>query len=322
MACLMVILMHTPRPYSADGNVLSAISLLTAPCIGLFFMVSGALLLPVTKPAMPFLSHRLTKIAIPVLLWSLFYIAVDFAKTHDAAALSRAIVSIPFSVQGNGTFWFIYVLTGLYFLAPVVSPWLQRAGRKEILFFLLLWAVSLCYPFIRLFADVNQSNTGVLYYFAGYGGYFVLGYCLHYYDIRLGKWLLTVMFAFPPACALLCKLTHTPVDFYDMFWYLSIMTAMMGVALFVAVKGFAGGERRRNGRFVRLLTDFSNCSFGIYLIHYFIVREVLWRFDISLIPGAGGILETFLLATLLSYGIVHLISRLPKSEYLTGYKRK
>lgn len=49
LACLMVIAMHAPLPDSAEGNglFLSTLSYLTAPCIGLFFMVSGALLLPV-----------------------------------------------------------------------------------------------------------------------------------------------------------------------------------------------------------------------------------------------------------------------------------
>lgn len=43
LACLMVIAMHAPLPDSAEGNglFLSTLSYLTAPCIGLFFMVSG-----------------------------------------------------------------------------------------------------------------------------------------------------------------------------------------------------------------------------------------------------------------------------------------
>ena len=48
IACLMVILMHSPMPnLGTNSLILSAISYLSAPCIGLFFMVSGALLLPI-----------------------------------------------------------------------------------------------------------------------------------------------------------------------------------------------------------------------------------------------------------------------------------
>ena len=47
VACVMVVVMHSPIP-SADANglLLSSLSYFTAPFIGLFFMVSGALILP------------------------------------------------------------------------------------------------------------------------------------------------------------------------------------------------------------------------------------------------------------------------------------
>lgn len=44
IACTMVVLMHSPMPTeNANGLLLSSLSYFTAPCIGLFFMVSGAL---------------------------------------------------------------------------------------------------------------------------------------------------------------------------------------------------------------------------------------------------------------------------------------
>ena len=47
LACLMVVLTHSPLPSADEHSVLSAgVSLITSPCNALFFMVSGALLLP------------------------------------------------------------------------------------------------------------------------------------------------------------------------------------------------------------------------------------------------------------------------------------
>lgn len=47
VACVMVVMMHSPIPSdNSDGIILSSLSYFTAPCIGLFFMVSGALVLP------------------------------------------------------------------------------------------------------------------------------------------------------------------------------------------------------------------------------------------------------------------------------------
>lgn len=46
VACVMVVMMHSPMPLAdANGMLLSSLSYFTAPCIGLFFMVSGALIL-------------------------------------------------------------------------------------------------------------------------------------------------------------------------------------------------------------------------------------------------------------------------------------
>lgn len=322
LACLMVIMIHSPQPNSANGYVLSSISLLTAPCNGLFFMVSGALLLPIDKSTTIFLKTRLIKIAFPLLLWSLFYIIVECIATHTTNGLVRSIISLPFSAQGSGILWFMYVMLGLYLLAPVLSPWLRQASPKEIEFFLLIWVITLCYPLIRPLVDVNQGTGGILYYFSGYVGFFVLGYYLHNYSALWSKWALIGMYIFPVGCAMAFKLADIKINFYDIFWNLSLLTPMMCTSLFVIAKKFVERTQLLNSRFEMLLTDFSCCSYGIYLLHIFIVYDVLWKFDLVLIPNGGGILETFVLGVIISYLIIHLISHLPMSEYLIGFKRK
>ena len=55
LACVMIVSMHAPIPNTGlNSYILSADSLLTAPGIGLFIMVSGALLLPVNIPTKHF----------------------------------------------------------------------------------------------------------------------------------------------------------------------------------------------------------------------------------------------------------------------------
>ncbi len=81
-ACLMVILMHSPSPktIAAPSSVfLSGISFFTQPCIGLFFMVSGALLLPAMSGTKEFLGKRLGRTVAPTAFWSVIYIAMNQA---------------------------------------------------------------------------------------------------------------------------------------------------------------------------------------------------------------------------------------------------
>lgn len=119
LACLMVIFMHAPLPSDgANGVFLLANSYFTAPCIGLFFMVSGALLLPVKMPTKVFLQKRFLKVCIPTFIWSIFYLLLSW---NSAERFVQHVLSIPFSAQGTGILWFMYTLMGLYLLAPILS---------------------------------------------------------------------------------------------------------------------------------------------------------------------------------------------------------
>lgn len=101
IACIMIVLMHSPMPgMNTSGMVLCSVSYLTAPGIGLFFMVSGALLLRIDKPfeTRSFLRKRFTKILIPLVLWSLVGWGLDL---YGVANTELSIL------------WFMYCLAGI-----------------------------------------------------------------------------------------------------------------------------------------------------------------------------------------------------------------
>lgn len=317
-ACILIITMHAPMPYiGTSGHILSSISLLTAPGIGLFFMVSGALLLPVQEPTSTFLKKRITKVVYPTLFWTFFYLLLKKITTDMTMDdLCKQILSIPFTHRGHSILWFMYTLIGLYLLSPIISPWLQKASKKEIEWVLLLWGITLCYPLLEMLVKVNESRTGMLYYFSGYAGYFLLGYYLHKYRPNIKLWLITFLFLIPLATAVLTKITNTPINFYKVFWYLSILIVMMAVGWFrifqIIDKRIPSHSR---------ITLLSNCCFGIYLVHIFIMRGILWKWDyISAHGGVIQIILTVLLTFTLSFMIIWGISKLPFAQYIIGFK--
>ena len=321
LACLMVVTMHAPLPGSAsNGLFLSALSYLTAPGIGLFFMVSGALLLPIKIDARLFLKKRFSKIAIPTLIWSVIYLAI-MVWTKKEPFSWKALFSIPFSAQGNPTFWFLYTLMGLYLLAPILSPWLKAASRRELEFYLLLWVVSLCYPLLRLIFDINTSTTGILYYFTGHVGYFVLGHYLKKYPDRIKyKWLFpAVIVAY--AAPVFCKVKGLTVDFYSVFWYLSIFVVIQCIFIWKVVGSLV--PEKGLPSINRAISRISISTFGIYLIHYFIIRTLLWKWPpiLAIQPYALQVFVITATSLVLSYGLTLLISLLPGAEYLIGYKK-
>lgn len=120
IACMMVVLMHAPMPSkNAVGIFAVGISYFTMPCIGLFFAVSGSLLLPIHNPPaespneLVWIRRRLGKILCPAIFGSIIYILANqiFKVTQSSNQIPstiKSLCSIPFSVQGHGVLWFMY----------------------------------------------------------------------------------------------------------------------------------------------------------------------------------------------------------------------
>ena len=324
LACVMVVAMHSPMPgIGTSGLVLSSISFLCAPCIGLFFMVSGALLLPMKgTDSSSFLKKRLTKIVIPTLIWTAVYVIRNILtgkeSLHD---LPHILASIPFSAQGDGILWFVYVLIGLYLLVPILSPWLEKASRRELHWALGLWGITLLYPLLKMVLEVNESPSGPLYYFCGYAGYFILGHYLHRFRPIVTFWAIAILILAPILAAVWCKLANIEVDFYSVFWYLSIFVVMMAVGWFLLLQRTVHGQTKPS-KVTSIVVSFSQCSFGIYLMHILIMRSLLWK--VGFISEYGGIMQIFMttiLTLLLSWGVTYAISLLPGGAYLVGKNR-
>lgn len=323
IACFMILGIHAPIPDTGLGSyVLSADSFLLAPGLDMFIMVSGALLLPVKGSCNIFLQKRMVKIACPTLFWTLFYMVMTlFEGGGENSNLLKSIFSIPLTNQFNGTFWYMYMLAGLYLLAPILSAWLKQATRQEIRFYLCLWGITLCYPVIRGFVGVNESYTGILYYFSGYVGYFLLGYYLHNYVERLTEWKCLLLILFPISIAISIKVLNFPIVFYDVFWLLSLFVAMMALAWFMFIKGVVKSYNNAS-RIHHYIVLLSNCCFGIYLVHIFIMRSVIWKLTWLHDLGIMQILLVTLMTFFGSLLVTWIISYLPGAEYIIGFRQK
>lgn len=314
----MVITQHAPMPgLGTNSMLLSATSFLTYPCIGLFFMVSGALLLPVKQTSSDFYRRRLTKVAIPTIVWTLLYLLLDLLKgDYPFIYILKSIVSIPL-MPGVPAFWFIYVLIGLYLFAPIISPWLEKTTKSEIKLFLVLWGISLLIPVLNGYTNIPYGYYSVLCYFGGYLGYFVLGYYMHNYPPKISLFSTLLLIGMPILAYAVCKHFNLRSDF-NTYYYLSIFSAPMTTGWFLLLKKLFENVDLKRGN--SIIKSFSNACFGIYLVHLLIMRNVLWEIDA--LSSYGGLLQivlTSLLTLFLSYFIVYLLSKLPFSKYLIGY---
>ena len=316
LACVLVVLMHSPMD-GTPGAIQNAVYVVTAPCIGLFFMVSGALLLP-AEGGLGFLKKRFSKVLVPTIIWSLFYIAANVLIRHqDISLVPRQILSIPFSPQGHGVMWFMYTLCGLYLLAPVISPWLKSASRREIEIILLIWGITLLYPLLKTWLDINEKVQAPLYYFTGYAGYFLLGYYFKRFGICWSRIKTVLVILVCLSCLAAIRFLPLGIPFDGAISYLSIFAVLLTAAYFSALERL-GRKIDAESRLAKILEGLSNLSFGVYLVHIFFIRYLFYGF---MPGGVKQVLVTVAVTVVLSFLVSWLISLLPFSQYIIGYKR-
>ena len=151
--------------------------------VPLFVMLTGALLLQPSKneSLSAFFKKRWARIGLPWIFWGGAYFAWDFLVEHQAFT-SNAII------QGLLTgpyyqFWYLYMLLGLYLLAPILRVFMARADQTIIKYLLILWVLGASIiPVFGLVTTYQLNNT--VFTITGYVGYFVLGTYLLTVQIR------------------------------------------------------------------------------------------------------------------------------------------
>lgn len=320
IACLLIVLMHSPMPTSLDNSFfVTSLSFLTEPAIGLFFMVSGALLLPIKSSSFNFLLKRFTHIGVPLIAWSILFLYLKIYYSESEINILSSLFSIPFSNQGHGILWFLYTLLGLYLLTPILSRWLQVCSKKELEFILLIWSLTLIYPLIENYIHINESQTGILYYFEGYAGYFLLGFYLKHYKSRVLFPLSLIIGILGVALILYLKCNGIEFNFYRLFWYLSIFIASWSIVYWYIIYKLCELIKVKQ---IRFITKISQLTFGVYLIHILIMRDWLWKSEFILSIN-NYFLQTFVLAILtflFSILCCYIISKIPYIRSIIGYK--
>lgn len=324
LACFLVCLIHAPISSDlSEGIYLAGASLLGLPFNGLFFMVSGYLLLPLKEDTGSFLLKRLSKVLFPTLFWTFFYIILNVALGYSSLDdLWRIIFSIPFARQGTGWLWFMYVLVGLYLVSPVITKWIDSVPKKEFQMYLCLWLITCLYPIIGNYVEVMPGVENALYYFCGYIGFFLLGAYWKKYPPKLPMWVLMGLYVTALLVALIAKVADVRILAAQFGDYLSVFAICMCFSLFGMTERFEPFYERHT-KLSALISNFSKCSFGIYLIHHFVNHQIINRqYLIETFGCPLQIVITTVLTVLISYVIIYAISWLPFAEYIIGYRQK
>lgn len=312
-AIFMVICVHCTDPFNVSqaarlnpdytfwGTLYGS---LLRPCVPLFVIITGFLLLPVRQEPSSFYKKKIYRVLFPFLFWSvcynlfpwitgllgyepqsinIFFAYADKVPSQTLADAFKNILMIPFNFTAYTThLWYIYMLIGLYLFMPFFSTWLERATQKSKRIYLYLWIITLFIPYAstfisnNLFGECAWNNFGLLYYFAGFNGYLLLGHYLSKGNslslskcIIIGSILFTVgyIITYIGFKTMVSDPKSSEAQIELFFTYCSINVLLMTVAIFLVIQKI----EIKSSILKRILRHLTKCGFGIYLVHYFFV---------------------------------------------------
>ena len=349
-ACFLVILVHASENfYCAPGatdmagpqsflanevdrlwvSVYDGFSRMAVP---LFMIVSAFLLAPMKEEQSmwQFYRQRCLRILPPFFIFMILYSTLPMLWGQidgetSMKDLSRIFLNFP-TLAGH--LWFMYPLISLYLFIPIISPWLRKATAKEERFFIGLFVLSTCMPYLNrwcgeVWGQCFWNEYHMLWYFSGYLGYLVLA---HYIRVPLA-WTRSKRFTIGTILmvigavwtiysfyvqAIPGELHSTPV--IEIGWaFCTINCVLLTAGTFLAFTCIG------NSKSPRLITEMSKLSYGMYLMHIFWLGlwVTVFKHDLAL-PTVAAIPCIAVSTFICCYVTTKIISLIPGSKWIIG----
>ncbi|WP_348699998.1 acyltransferase family protein [Duganella fentianensis] len=292
-----------------EGNLFDAA---TRWCVPVLVMVSGALLLNPDRreDTSTFYKKRIARVLAPLLFWSAFYLCWRYLKGwyRNTPPTTRELLDSILKGEPYFHLWFLYMITGLYLLTPIIRLVLQQIDRTK-----LIWVMT------TLFL-LNGANSAVtillqlelgfpLHGFISYLPYFVAGHLIATTVWQPKSWKLSL--------ALVCTISATAVGCYlcsitlgltrglYFYNYLSITVVPMSLCIMLLFKKHSTLLPRNSAHIL------SSLSLGIYLVHPVALELIEHLIAATDYPTFMAIPCTTLFAYSVTAILCWLISRVP-----------
>jgi len=249
-------------------------------CVPVLVMISGVLFLnPEREISISKILRRyvlkmvlvLTLIAIPAEV-ALQFVANDYQ--FNGQQIKTAILNI---AQGKTQthFWFLYLITGLYLITPLLRTFTRHATKKEYKYLLVILFI-----FTSIVATVKKVwlvDSGLNIPISSvYVLYFLLGYYIHHYNMTLkirASLAVIICFVLYTALASLNKNMVNPLLDYKLITSNSdsSIIVMTAIAIFMTF-------RRKCANF-HFFDNLAPLCFITYLIHPFLIYALYLFLD-------------------------------------------
>jgi surface polysaccharide O-acyltransferase-like enzyme len=289
LALILVIILHAaiePHPIATSINqaevyrwwTVNVFNSLATPCIPLFVLLTGSLLLTsekTTEPLKVFFKKRWNRIALPFVFWAAIYFIWTYLMNNNVLSLNdvtSGLLNAPYY-----HFWFLYMLVGLYLLTPILRIVASYAQRKTLRFFLVLWFLGTAVvPLVGL-VFTSFSLSSEIFIIVNWVGYYLLGAYLlkvqvkkaYLYILVSAGFLWTMVGTFFATWFFGGKISYF---FYD---YMAINVIITSTALFLLLLTVPPSKLEGKPHSVNwLIKTIGQNSLPIFLIHVIILESL------------------------------------------------
>lgn len=263
---------------STSWTVAAALDIGFIWVVPVFVMISGALnLTPRAHARGPaaFYRSRAVRLLPAAVVWTLVYLVLVRGVMRQEELGTARVAQLLLDGTVFTQLYFLWLIIGLYAVAPVLAAFLHAGGRRRALATaavgIAFSAASYGLPAVAQTLGFSRPlSISVLSQWWPYVGYFVAGYALSELKVRRGLTGLAGVLALALAAFAVWEYLHrndggllrvvAPVS------YLGPGVAALSLCVFIAGNAAFRGFRP-SPRTAKLLVKLSEASFGVFLVH-------------------------------------------------------
>ena len=282
ISSLAVVILHTNgcfwifsrEKYWISANIIESICYFAVP---IFFMITGCTLLDYNErySTKEYFIKRIKKTLIPFIVWSIFSIIWCIFFKHEN--INTNIFSMIYGIintKYNTIYWFFPCLFSIYLIIPFISN-IKKENRKCTFKYAIIvtFVFNSLLPLIANILNIEYNSAYYLPTFMGYVIYILIGYYINKYEINKDKRIVIYLFGI---LGLLTQIIMTHILSYKYGTvittfkdYLNVSAILYSSAIFLFFKNLK--NKKAINILESLTSHFSNTTFGIYLIHYYLI---------------------------------------------------
>lgn len=306
IACFGVVFLHTIGLKSSKfNNLIYYIGTISIP---LFLMVNGFMILNKGEMNIKYILKKISRLLYVVIIWNIIDFIIIF---YREGKIDNIIIQIIKSLleKGNITwFWFMGALILLYICTPILYKILHN---EKINTKFLIFCVSICeiiyiinivlgYNKIKIIKEVIPQTlriwTWITYFYLG-------GYSKKYFKWN-NKYNLVIIFLIPFVMIYEFIVSNNILNnlyaenFYDNLFVVILTLLVFNFMLNINI----------NNKYRNMIVNISSITFGIYIIHMFLVIELnkYYNFENGLVN-----FMCFIFITIISGILSYIIKKVP-----------